>query len=325
MENNTNSTINYSVPDSAHLALVGPGFGAYIIVLFSFLVATTTLIVITIAALCVARSVAKLVRVFLINLLVAGLVNTLVYMCFALLGLILNFAYSPPPDLWFCRVLVFSFLVGFTLRIYSLAAFSVAVLLVVKYSKKTSKPLYIILSLTFIWTAAILFSIRPLVPSLYPTILYYDNLTCTIRIEYPYPAEYASVVMEDLFGKLVPLIVSIVVPIVVLCYVRRNTTAKGSSYNKGMARFTLFLLAGNLLNVITYTSVVILSHFEQILAFYFTYSVATVLLLPPPILVNVFLKPVRDRVHSVICYCCRRPHPVYMANNPAHIPLVEKN
>ena len=324
MENCTNSTTNCSVPDSTHPALTGPGFGAYIIIMFSLLVAATTLIVITITALCVAHSVAKLVRVFLINLLVAGLVNTLVYMGFALLGLILNFTSFPPPDLWFCRILVFGFMTGFTLRLYSLAAFSVAVLLVVKYSKKTLKPLYIILTLVFIWTVAMLLSVRSLVPSLYPTILYYDNLTCTLRIEYPWPVEYASFTLENFFG-LVPLVISIVIPIVILCYVKRNTMAEGSSYNKGMARFTLFLVASNLLVVVTYIFVMILSHFEQILALLLSCSVATVLLLPPPILVYVFLKPVRDRVHSVICYCRRHPRPVYMANSPVHIPLVEKD
>ena len=324
MENCTNSTTNCSVPDSTHPVLAGPGFGAYLIVIVSLLVATTTLIAITITALCMAHSVTKLVRVFLVNLLVAGLVTALVHLGFALLALILNFTSFPPPDLWFCRVLVFGFLVGFTLRLYSLAAFSVAVLLVVRYSKNTLKHLYIILSFVFIWTIAMLLSVRPFIPSLYPTILYYDNVTCTIRIEYPWPPEYASVTFED-FGKFIPLIISIVVPIVVLCYVRRKSMTTGSSYNKGIARFTLFLVAGNLLNVITYMSIVTLSHFEQILALYMTYSVATVLLLPPPILVYVFLKPVRDRVRFVICYCCRHPHPVYMANNPACIPLVEKN
>ena len=324
MENCTNSTTNCSVPDSTHPILAGPGFGAYNVVMFSLLVATTTLIVITITALCVAHSVAKLVRVFLINLLVVGVVNTLVYMGFVLLALILNFTSFPPPDLWLCRILVFGFVVGFILRLYSLAAFSVSVLLVVKYSKKTLKPLHIILSFVFIWTIAIFLSVRPLIPTIYPTILYYDNVICTIRIEYPWPPEYASITLEA-FGELIPLTISIVVPIVVLCYVRRNTITEGSSYNKGIARFTLFLVAGNLLNVITYISIVTLSHFEQILALYLTYSVATVLLLPPPILVYVFLKPVRDRVRFVICYCCRHPHPVYMANNPACIPLVEKN
>ena len=324
MENCTNSTTNCSVPDSTHPVLAGPGFGAYNVVMFSLLLVTTTLIVITISALCVAHSVAKLVRVFLINLLVVGVVNTLVYMGFVLLALILNLTSFPPPDLWLCRILVFGFVVGFILRLYSLAAFSVSVLLVVKYSKKTLKPLYIILSFVFIWTIAIFLSVRPLIPTIYPTILYYDNVICTIRIEYPWPSEYASITLEA-FGELIPLTISIVVPIVVFCYVRRNTITEGSSYNKGIARFTLFLVAGNLLNVITYISIVTLSHFEQILALYLTYSVATVLLLPPPILVYVFLKPVRDRVRFVICYCCRHPHPVYMANNPACIPLVEKN
>ena len=45
-----------------------------------------------------------------------------------------------------------------------------------------------------------------------------------------------SLAYEVIFGKcLTPLTISIVVPIVVLCYVRHNTIAEGSSYNKGIA------------------------------------------------------------------------------------------
>ena len=325
MENCTNSTTNCSVPDSTHPVLAGPGFGAYSIVMFSWCIVIIALIIITISALCVAHSVAKLVRVFLINHLVAILVTALVHLGFGLLALILNFTSSPPPDLWLCRVLVFGYKNVFVLRLYSLAAFSVSVLLVVKYSKKTLKPLYIILSLTFIWIIATLLSVRTFIPPNDSNILYYDNVACTIQIIYQWDGEKALATFEEFFGKLVPLIISILVPIVVLCYVRCNTITEGSSYSKGIMKFTFFLVASNLLNVIAYIAVVVLTDFQdrQALYLYSTVSVATIF--PSPILVYVFLKPIRDRVRFVICYCCRHPHPVYMANNPACIPLVEKN
>ena len=325
MENCANSTTNCSVPNSTHSGLAGPGFGAFAIVMFSWNIVIIALIIITIAALCVAHSVAKLVRVFLINHLVAILATALVHIGFCLLALVLNFTTSPPPDLWFCRILVFGYKNVFILRLYSLAAFSVSVLLVVKYSKKTLKPLYIILSLVFIWIVATLLSVRTLIPPIGSDVLYYDNVTCTIQIMYDLDVEKALAAFEEFFGKCIPLTISIVVPIVVLCYVGHNTIAEGSSYNKGIAKFTLFLFASNLLNVIVYITVVILTSLQvgQALYLYYTVSIATMFL--SPILVYVFLKPVRDRVHSVICYCCRHPHPVYMASNPVHIPLVEKN
>ena len=326
MENCTNSTTNCSVPDSTHQSLAGPRFGAFTIVLFIWNIVIITLIIITISALCVAHSVAKLVRVFLINLLVVILVTALVHLGFALLALILNFTSSPPPDLWLCRVLVFGYKIVFVLRLYSLAAFSVAVLLVVKYSKKTLKPLYIILSLAFIWIIATLLNVRTLIPPIGSNILYYDNVACTIQIMFRSDGERALVAFEEFFGKLIPLAIGIVVPIMVLCYVRCNTIAEGSSYTKGITKFTFFLVASNLLNVVAYITVVVLTHFRDIRqALYLYYTVSTATMFPSPILVYVFLKPVRDRVRFVICYCCRNPHPVYMANSPACIPLVEKN
>ena len=325
MEICANNTTNCSVPDSTHPVLAGPRFGAFTIVMLSWNIFIIALIIITITALCVAHSVAKLVRVFLINLLVAILTTALVHIGFFLLALILNFTSSPPPDLWFCRVLVFGYKNVSILRLYSLAAFSIAVLLVVKYSKKTLKPLYIILSLMFIWIVATLLSVRTLIPPIGSIILYYDDVACTIRIVYEWDIGKAFVAFEEFFGKLIPLTISIVVSIVALCYVRRNTIAKGSSYNKGMAKFTLFLFASNLLIFIAYISILILTHFRQRQALYLYYAVSIATMFLSPILVYVFLKPVRDRVHFVICYCCRHPRPVYMANSPVHIPLVEKD
>ena len=92
-----------------------------------------------------------------------------------------------------------------------------------------------------------------LVPPIF-AVQYYDNVACfpkhvrmltsSIEVRYVFTAIWV------IFGGLTPLTISIVIPIVVLCYVKRNTIAEGSSYNKGMAKFTLFLVAGNLMNLV---------------------------------------------------------------------------
>ena len=51
-------------------------------------------------------------------------------------------------------------------------------------------------------------------------------------------------VMWTVCGGLTPLTVSIIVPIVCLCYIRRNVVTEGAWYRKGMARFSLFLVVG---------------------------------------------------------------------------------
>ena len=327
MDNCTNSTINCSVPDSTHPGLAGPGFGAFAIIMFSLNLVILALVIITITALCVAHSVAKLVRVFLINHFVAILVTAPVYMCFALLALVLNFTSSPPPDLWLCRVLVFGYVVGSIGRHYSLAAYSVVILLVVNYSKRATNPFCIIPYVVFTWTVAILLSIHILIPSVYAP-QYYDNVTCFAQTDNSnliLEATYSLLTIEVFFGKLLPVIVIFVVLFIILCYVRRNTITANHSYNKGMAKLAVFLITCNLLDFIAHVVVAVLIHFQERPALYLSYSVSTAILFPPPILVYVFLKPVRDRVHFVICYCCRHPHQVYMASSSVQIPLAEKN
>ena len=327
MENCTNSTTICGVPDSTHSNLAGPGLGAYAIVMFSSNLVILALIIITIAALCVAHSVAKLVRVFLINHLIAILVTALVYIGFGLLALILNFTSSPTPDLWLCRVLVFGYVVVSIGRHYSLAAFSVVILLVVNYSKRSTKPFCITLYVVFIWTAAILLSIHILIPSVYAP-QYYDNVTCFAQTDNSnliLEAKYSLLTIEVLFGKLLPVIIIFVALFITLCYFRRNTATERYSYNKGIAKLAVFLITCNILDFIAHVVVAVLINFQERVALFLSYTVSTAILFPPPILVYVFLKPVRDRVDCVICYCCRHPRPVYMASSSAHIPLVEKN
>ena len=45
------------------------------------------------------------------------------------------------------------------------------------------------------------------------------------------------------------MVISIVVPILVLCYIRRNRITQSNNYNKRIAKFALFLVSGNLINL----------------------------------------------------------------------------
>ena len=304
MENCTWSN-NCTQPD---LTLAGPLFGAYVVISTFVLTLIIALIVTTIAALCVAHSVAKLVRVFLINLLVAGLVTALIGMAFLLISLILNFSTSPPPGLWFCRILIYGYAVSTIARLYSLATFSLVVLVMVRYGKDAFKTVYIVVSLVAIWTVGILVAAHVLVPSFFAA-QYYDGVACFAQTDHQdlLPgAKVAFSFLELFLGGFVPLVISIVVPIVVLCYVRRNTMTEGSSYNKGMARFALFLVVGSFLNFLAQIIVAIIIYFNEIIsvAIYLAYGVGGIFLIPTPIFVFLFLKPVRNKICRFLC--CRR-------------------
>ena len=303
MENCTNSSVND--PD-----LAGPGFGAFLILVLLVVITVIVLNVTIITALCVAHSVIKLMRIFLINLLVAGVIVALIGIGFILSGLVLHFTCLPPPDLGFCRFLVWGYSNIAVVRVYSLAGFSIVVLLIVRYNKKELKTLYIVLFLALIWCVSILLNTHILVPPIYG-VQYYDNVACfprTLDTDIS-KVRYVFTVIFVIFGGLTPLTISIVVPIVVLCYVRRNTMTEGSSYNKGIAKFALFLVAGNLLNLVGQAVVALLVYVSEAPGVYLSYSAGLISLIPTPIMILIFIKPVRTEVTKVIL--CTRYHSVH--------------
>ena len=301
MENCTNCSVND--PN-----LAGPGFGAFLIVLLLMVITAIVLNLTVITALCVAYSVTKPVRIFLINLLVAGVIFSLIGIGFILSGLVLNFTSLPPPDLGFCRFLVWGLSVGSIARLYSLAGFSIVVLLIVRYNKKEMKTLHIVLFLALIWCVSILLNTHILVPPIF-VVQYYDDVACfprTLDADIIIEARYVFIAIWVIFGGLAPLTISIVVPIVVLCYVRRNTIAEGSSYNKGMAKFTLFLVAGNLINLVGLAGLNYSVYVSDSTGVFIVNSATLISLIPTPIMILIFLKPVRGKLTKVIC-CGRIP------------------
>ena len=299
MENLTNSSLPTSVSE-----LAGPGFGAFIIIITLLLLMSVVLIAITITALCMAHSVPRIVRIFLINLLVAGLFAAGVLMIFTLIGTVLNFTSAPPPHNVFCRLLVWAYIASATTRLHSLPAFSIVILLMVKYNKKDFAVCYIVSALVFLWTAGRILDFNLLVPSFY-SVQYYDNVICFPVTNDPaviLEASLAFVGFWVVFGGVVPMTISIVVPIVVLCYVKCNTFTEGSTYNKGLAKFALFLASGNIIHILGHVLVTLVSvNYSEVPSIYISYSFAAASLVPTPIMVVMYLKPVRSVLKNSLC------------------------
>ena len=210
MDNCTNCSVND--PN-----LAGTGFGAFLILVLLLVITAIVLNITIITALCVAHSVSKLIRIILINLLVAGVIAALIGIGFILSGLVLNFTSLPPPDLGFCRFLVWGYGVGAISRLYCLAGFSIVVLLIVCYNKKEMKVLYIVIFLALIWCVSILLNTHILVPPIY-AVQYYDGVACfprTFDADIIKEVRYVFTAIWVIFGGLTPLTISIVIPIVV--------------------------------------------------------------------------------------------------------------
>ena len=321
MENCSNHT-SCTPSNSSHTDFAA---SAFLIVLGILELASIILAVITITALCSVRSVAKLVRIFLINLLIAGVVLALVIIFGNSSAITLGLTSLTPPPLWVCRVNVWSAAVSSVARLYGLTAFSIVVLLMVKYHIKVVRSVYIAISLVALWFAAILVNTHVLIPQIF-AIDYHNGTACfpTLNGTIIKPARYTFTALWIVFGILTPLIISVIISIVVLCYVKRNTISAGSSYNKGLARFVLFLAVGNTINGLALICGVSMFYFPRRPVIYLTYFITSTFHISTPILVILFLKPVRDKIRSVCCLSCLRSQPVYVARKNLQIPLVEK-
>ena len=299
---NCNSTLNQTVSNDQ---LGGNGFLAYCVITAILLAATIVAYVLTLVTLCSIKSMAKTLQIFLINLLSAGLATAVTASTYALTALVVNWAEIKEPSLPFCRFAVWAYAVGATARLFNVAAFSVAVLLVVKYSVRALKCAPISLAIILLWSGAILLNTHILVPQVH-AMQYVDGVACfprTADADIIKPVRYSFTAIWITFGGVVPVIISIVVPIVVLCYIKRNQVTESRDYNKGIAKFTLFLVSGNLINLFGQAVVSVLVLSSDAPAVYFAYSFGLLSLLPSPVLVIAFLKPVRVKMKvSLFCH-----------------------
>ena len=307
-EQNCSTTSDGPGPD---LQLGGNVFLVYSVIISLVMAAIIVAYVLTIATLCSVRSMAKTLQIFLINLLCAGLATAVIADTCPLSALTVHWAGIKEPSLPFCRFALWGYGAGAIVRLFSMAAFSVTVLLVVRYSVKALKYAPIVLTLALLWLGAILLNTHVLVPPVF-AVQYVDGVACFPRTRDANiikPARYALTAIWVVFGGVTPVVISIVVPILVLCYIKRNRVTEGSDYNKGIAKFALFLVSGNLINLLGQAVVGGVVYSSSGLGVYITYGIVVLSLLPTPILVIIFLKPVRDKMRAALFCLCLRGKP----------------
>ena len=133
----------------------------------------------------------------------------------------------------------------------------------------------IVLTLVLLWSGAILLSTHLLVPLIY-AVQYVDGVAClprTADTNIIRPARYTFTAIWILLGGVTPVVVSIVVPILVLCYIRRNRVTQSNDYNKGIAKFALFLVSGNLIDLFGQAVVTAIVYLSDTPAVYLSYSI----------------------------------------------------
>ena len=282
--------------------LNSPGFMAYCIILAVVTLVAVTMAGMTILALLKATSIPGPVRLFLINLLFAGLLVAVAMMFMVGSATVLiNASSDDPRPRYLCRVYLWAFGSGVVARLWSLAAFSLSILAIVRFSKKHISLWSAAVIILVLWLAPMVITLYTLIPYVYEAqfvhgVACFPDNNRTIILQ----ARYAFLASWTIFGGLAPLTVSIIVPIVCLCYIKRNIVTEGAQYRKGMAKFSLFLVVGGGINLAGQILPGLLALNSAAPAVYLSYGLAVVSLLPAPIIIMAFLKPVREEIKNII-------------------------
>ena len=285
--------------------LNGPGFMAYSILLVVITLAAILMMGLTMLALLKAKSIPGPISLFLVNLLFAGL-----FVAGALLFtegttvMFINLSPNDPRPGYLCRVYMWATVTGGVARLWSLAAFSLVILAIVRFSKKTISRWSAAVIIILLWLGPMAICFDILIPYLFK-VQFVHGVACfpdynrTIIVQ----ARYTFSITWIIFGGLTPLTVSIIVPIVCLCYIKRNIVTEGGQYKKGLAKLSLFLLVGGLINFAGQTIPSLFALNSAAPFVYLTYGSVVISLLPTPIIIMAYLKPVRKETKKIlICY-----------------------
>ena len=294
---------NTTLAEESDASLDTTGFMAYCILIIVITLLAGVVMGTTAVALTMAKSIPRTLRLFLINLLLAGffmgfgaifIVGTAVI----LVGL---GSEHPRPPLYLCRAYTWMFGVGAVARLWSLAAFSLSVLTIVRFGKKTISLHCAAVITTILWIVPISINIYVLLPYVYEA-QFVSGVAC-------FPDRNNIIIFQAthvLFtnwvtsGGAIPIGISIAVPIVCLCYIKKNVVTEEAHYRKGIAKFSLFLVLGAAINIAGQLIPGVVALNSAAPGVYLSYGIGAASLLPTPIIIIAYLKPVQEQVKKIV-------------------------
>ena len=305
------SMSNTTWPQESDKPLDSLGFMAYSILVTVLTLVAGALLVFTLMALTRANPIARVLRIFLINLLLAGLMAATAVALTATTSAVLVAADTdqPRPPQYLCRAYMWMFGAGAVARLWNLAAFSISVLAIVRFGKGSINWYAAAVIIAILWIVPIAITLYTLLPRLFAAHFVHgvgcfpnNNSTDIIpQARYVFLAAWVTV------GGLTPLTISITVPIVCLCYIRQRVVKEEAQHRKAMAKFSLFLVLGSAINIAGQLVPGLIPFYSETAAVYLCYGIAAVSLFPTPIIIIAYLKPVQQQAKKMIS-CGRFPN-----------------
>ena len=284
--------------------LNSPGFLAYSILLAVITLVAGLMMGLTILAVLKATSIPRTVCLFLVNLLFAGLLMAVALMfAVSTSAVLINVSSTYPRPRFLCRVYFWAFSTGTAARLWSLAAFSLSILAIVKFSKKTIATWSAVITIAALWIGSMILCFYSMLPYIFEAqflhgVACFPDVNGTVITQ----AHYAFVASWIILGGLIPLMVSIIVPIVCLCYIQKSiVSAEGTQYRRGIAKLSLFLVVGGSINIAGQILPALFFYGSATTGVYISYlTIVAASLLPTPIIIMAFQKPVREEAAKIV-------------------------
>ena len=258
-------------------------------------------------------------RIILVNLLVGDIVTAVAVFMQNSESVILSAAklnqnnstvQSVLPVEPVCRIFIWLHHVSFVVRLSSLATYSVAVLLYIRRGQSRVTPAWSSVAIIITWIVALVLCVDRLVPEI-TAYDHVDGVRCLPISGQLQAVRITLLVAWVVFGGFMPSAVCITALIVSACDLKKRTSLEGKTYKKALVRLSFFLFLANTFNtvwiVLPPTLAILAENVDTALArqvISYAISVITMMsIITTPVLILVFLKKVRLKLLTLLCWC----------------------
>ena len=307
--------MNNTFTNTTNATQVPPGqFNYFSLAATVFLTPLLLFNILLIVAIAKEKSIVGTLRLVLVNIVTAGQVVIVGLMMFSIANVIISGCGCPELRLsdFACRLFTWVIASGGAARLMYMATFAISVYIMVRYGARKMKIWVAIVAVVGVWIGALLPNAAVFSSDIL-LINFHDNNTCAAHgtgyKTFIYAFGYTSV-----YG-LLGFAVSVFSPIATVWFIRHNTISGDITLVKAMMKFAVFLILGNVFNFFGQTIPLLLATFAPAgkdwytleKAFFYVEAVFILLsLVPTPVIILVYFRPVRQRMKRMLCGVCMK-------------------
>ena len=310
MDNLSNASLN----DTSPHPLNSPGFVVFnVVMLLGVVLPVIAVNTVILVALVFESAIVKAVHLVLGSILVSCILSALGLTMYHIAGIVLKLSPVNSPPTAPCTLTIFLIGFGGAARLVFMATFAVIVYIIVRYGQATKKHFVItsFVVVAVLWILALLGN-SPLFSHAIIYTWYTASLSCSIIPIATY--SYIYTVLYVFFFGLITLSVTITFLVITVRYIK-CLTIQHIKLEIATVKFGFFLLLGNGINLLAQMvpPIIVTSIHPQptspdgpplpSVVTYTPYTLLNAALIPTPILVLVYFKPIRERLWHWLCCC----------------------